>query len=242
MKRISKLWIFPLMICMMIGLLLHSPVFAAETSLVDNSYSKYEQYVKEGILGDDVSFEEWKVLVESSYRLEEVLSNSTDFKEVYSSKDVKLSASFTPKKGDVIITNGTSSAGILGHAGIATSSGYVFHIAGPGYHPVYISFSGWHNNYTNKTSSSWTKVYRHNSSTVANAAANWAVDTYSGSNAEYKITGNLASTDVTYCSKLVWQAYYYGPSSHQANGPTLGYRLPYDLPDTIHSLSHKHTY
>ena len=51
------------MICMMIGLLLPSSVFAAEISLVDNSYSKYEQYVKEGILGDDVSFEEWKVLV-----------------------------------------------------------------------------------------------------------------------------------------------------------------------------------
>lgn len=146
------------------------------------------------------------------------------------------------KNGDVIITNGTSSAGILGYAGIATSSRYVFHIAGPGYHPVYISFSSWHNNYTNKNSSSWTKVYRHNSSKVANAAANWAVNTYSGSNAKYKITGNLASTDVTYCSKLVWQAYYYGPSSHQANGPTIGYRLPYDLPDTIHSLTYKHTY
>lgn len=44
--------------------------------------------------------------------------------------DKMLRASFTPKKGDVIITNGTSSAGILGHAGIATSSRYVFHIVG----------------------------------------------------------------------------------------------------------------
>lgn len=59
-------------------------------------------------------------------------------------------------------------------------------------------------------------------------------NTYSGSKDKYKNTGNLASTDVTYCSKLVWQAYYYGPTS--------GYRLTYDLPDTIHSLSHKHTY
>ncbi len=242
MRKISKLWIIPLMICMMVGLLLPGSVFAKDNSEVDSSYLKYEQYINDGILGDDVSFEEWKILVESSYRLEEELSNSTNFQEVYSSRNVMLRSSFSPKKGDVIITNGTSSAGILGHAGIATSSGYVFHIAGPKYHPAYISFSKWHSNYTNKSSGSWTKVYRHKSSKVANGAANWAVKTYSGSKAKYKITGNLASTDVTYCSKLVWQAYYYGPSSRQANGPTWGYRLPYDLPGTIHKLSYKHTY
>ena len=129
MRKISKLWIIPLMICMMVGLLLPGSVFAKDNSEVDSSYLKYEQYINDGILGDDVSFEEWKILVESSYRLEEELSNSINFQEVYSSRNVMLRSSFSPKKGDVIITNGTSSAGILGHAGIATSSGYVFHIA-----------------------------------------------------------------------------------------------------------------
>lgn len=242
MKKFNKFWMVSLILCLVAGIFLPSSALAQENNQANTSYTQYEQYISEGILGEDVSYDEWKNLVESSQKLEEILSNSTDFYEVYSSDATMARASFTPKKGDVIITNGTSSAGILGHAGIATSSGYVFHIAGPGYHPGYITFSSWHNNYTNKNRTSWTKVYRHNSSTVANAAANWAVNTYSGSNAEYKITGNLASTDVTYCSKLVWQAYYYGPSSHQANGPTIGYRLPYDLPDTIHSLSYKHTY
>ena len=65
-----------------------------------------------------------------------------------------------------------------------------------------------------------------------------AVNTYAGSNAEYKITSNLASTDVLLL-QVVWQALY-GPSSHEANGPTVGYRLPYDLPTTIHNLSYKH--
>lgn len=242
MKKIRKLFMLSLMICVMVGLLLPNAVFATENNKFDTSYSTYENFVNDGTLGEDVSFEDWKILVESSQRLEEVLSNSQEFYEVYSSKDEIIRASFTPKKGDVIITNGTSSAGILGHAGIATSSNQILHIAGKGYHPVYISFSSWHRKYTNKDSNSWTKVYRHNSSTVANAATNWAVNTYAGSNAEYKITSNLASTDVTYCSKLVWQAYYYGPSSHEANGPTVGYRLPYDLPTTIHNLSYKHTY
>lgn len=45
-------------------------------------------------------------------QLEETLSNSRDFQEVYSSNDKMLRASFTPKKWDVIITNGTSSVGI----------------------------------------------------------------------------------------------------------------------------------
>ena len=243
MKKNNKFRIFSFLFCIMIGFLSPITVFSAENNQTNLSYSEYEQYIDDGILGEDVSFEEWQMLVESSINLEESLSNSTDFQEVYSSKDgIIPKASFTPKKGDVIITNGTSSAGILGHAGIATSSTTVFHIAGSDYSPAYISFTNWHTNYTNKKSSSWTKVYRHSSSTVANAAANWAVNTYAGSNADYQITANLASTDVTYCSKLVWQAYYYGPSSHQANGPTIGYRMPYDLPDTIHSLSHKHTY
>lgn len=53
---------------------------------------------------------------------------------------------------------------------------------------------------------------------------------------QYVITMDLESTDETYCSKLVWQAYYYGHTPSAANGPTWGVRLPYSLPDTIHNL------
>lgn len=242
MKKLNKFWMVSLILCLVVGIFLPSSALAQENNQANTSYTQYEQYIREGILGEDVSYDEWKNLVESSQKLEEILSNSTDFYEVYSSDATMARASFTPKKGDVIITNGTSSAGILGHAGIATSSSQILHIAGKGENPKTISFTKWHSDYTNKDRTSWTKVYRHNSSMVANAAANWAVNTYSGSNAEYKITGNLASTDVTYCSKIVWQAYYYGPVPSEANGPTLGYRLPYDLPDTIHNLSYQHTY
>ena len=82
----------------------------------------------------------------------------------------------------------------------------------------------------------WNKVYRHSDSSIAEDAAQWAEDTYKDSDAEYVITMDLESTDETYCSKLVWQAYYYGHTPSAANGPTWGVRLPYSLPDSIHNL------
>lgn len=206
------------------------------------SFEEYKGYQDEGILGDDVTYEEWVELVNASKELENLIEDSSQFEEVYSSDSIETFSSFTMRRGDVVITNGTSSAGIAGHSGIATNSSNILHIAGKGHSPVKISLSNWHKKYTNKSKSSWTKVYRHKSTSKANAAAKWTENTYLNSNAEYKITGNLASTSVTYCSKLVWQGYYYGPSTKEANGPTIGYRLPYDLPHTIHDLSLKKTY
>lgn len=242
MKSIRKILTVICAVLMFIAMVVPTNVFANEMDENNLYYKQYEQFQEEGVLGSDVTYDDWRSMVNSSFELEKILENSTEFKEVYSSDNLLKSSRFTVQRGDVIITNGTSSAGILGHAGIATSSNYILHIAGKGYHPVEISLSRWHSKYTNKSNSSWTKVYRHSDYSVADYAAEWAEDTYLGSNAEYKITGNLASTDVTYCSKIVWQAYYYGPSSHEANGPTIGYRMPYDLPDTIHNLSYEHTY
>ncbi len=88
--------------------------------------------------------------------------------------------------------------------------------------------------YTNKNTRSWTKVYRHNSLIVACDAANWDKDTYEYSSAKYVINFDLDSTDKTYCSKIVWQAYRYGPSENNTVGTiTIGTRLPYDLYRTI---------
>ena len=92
-----------------------------ENTTIDVSYSTYKHYVDEGVLGEDVSYDDWKEAVERSYELEKILSNQHEFEKVYSSKDETLWSDFTPKRGDVFITNGTSSVGFLGHAGIATS-------------------------------------------------------------------------------------------------------------------------
>jgi len=214
--------------------------FAASPDKTEVEYNEYVQLVKQGVLAEDITFEYWKQLKETSYALEKALEASDEFTLVYDSTDTRGTYStYSLTKGDVFITSGTSSAGILGHAGIAISSDYILHIAGPGYHPTTISLSRWNSNYTTE---GWTKVYRHSDDDVADQAGQWASDTYEGTDAEYLISMNLASTDETYCSKLVWQAYYYGPEEPCANGPTWGVRLPYDLPTTIHDLSLEKTY
>ena len=167
------------------------------------------------------------------------LEASGEFILVYDSTGRATFPPYSLTKGDVFITNGTSSAGILGHAGIAISSDEILHIAGPGQHPDTITLSGWNAAYT---PAGWTKVYRHSNANVAKKAAQWASDTYEGTSVEYVISMDLSSTNETYCSKLVWQAYYYGPDEACADGPTWGVRLPYDLPTSIHNLNLEKTY
>jgi len=210
-------------------------------SKIDLSKDTYKKLVSDEILGDDVTYEDWKSLVLSSVELEKKIS-SGEFYEVYSSQKSVRGSSFLPEKGDIVITNGTSSAGFLGHAGIAISPYSILHIEGPGYSPTSFTFGSWNNKYSYKSDISWTKVYRHTNSSVASAAADWAWNTYGYSNAKYKITIDLTSTSETYCSKIVWQAYYYGPPSPQVYDITWGFRLPYDLPYNIYNLSLANTY
>lgn len=233
-KIISMILVFVMLLSMSVT------AFAANTDTTDTEYNEYVQLVEQGVLAEDITFEYWKQLKDTSYALEKALEASSEFTLVYDSADTSSTYStYTLTKGDVFITSGTSSAGILGHAGIAISSSYILHIAGPGYHPATISLSKWNSTYTTE---GWTKVYRHSDSGVAADAGQWASDTYKGTTAEYVISMDLTSTDETYCSKLVWQAYYYGPDEACANGPTWGVRLPYDLPTTIHDLSLEKTY
>ncbi len=205
-------------------------VFASESNINESSdFKEYTKMIDEGVL-EDISFEYWQELKAESARLEEGLEKSTEFENVY---DSRSRSSYSMKKGDVLVTNATSSYGLTGHAGIAISSTQILHIEGPNKLVTVISLNTWNRKYTNK---GWTKIYRHSSTSVANAAGDWANRTYRGSKAKYVINTDLASTNKTYCSKIVWQAYYYGPSKANANGPTFGVRLPYQLDSTIHNL------
>lgn len=219
--------------------------FAAGPQNNENAreYQEYTKLVNDGTLGKDITFEYWQALKSRAAELENQLESSSEFSKVYDSACADTYSTYTMQSGDVFITNGTSSFGITGHAAIAItlddSSKTILHISGPGANPSTISLSSWNSTFSSK---GWTKIYRHNNSNISSAAATWAKNTYYNSNATYEINMDLASTDKTYCSKLVWQAYYYGPSSHCANGPTWGVRLPYDLPDTIHDLMLVKTY
>lgn len=82
---------------------------------------------------------------------------------------------YTVKKGDILITNGTSSSGLLGHAAIANGNEYILDIPGKGETTRQLTTAKWMKEYDGK---GWVKVYRLKNSSVANDAANWADKNY----------------------------------------------------------------
>lgn len=230
MKRIVSLIVSAVMLFAMTATTFADPQM--DSTMPDEAYLQYLELRESGVLGEDITFEYWQYLLEESARLEKKLESSSEYSLVYDSSNPSAYASYSMEAGDVFITSSTVSSGLLGHAGISISSSSILHIAGPGEHPDTLSKNEW----LNKYDEGWNKVYRHSDSSIAEDAAQWAEDTYKDSDAEYVITMDLESTDETYCSKLVWQAYYYGHTPSAANGPTWGVRLPYSLPDTIHNL------
>lgn len=115
---------------------------------------------------------------------------------------------FNFKAGDILVTSDTISDGITGHAGIVAPDGkHVIHVAGKGKTSEKILISTWLSNYDD------TEVIRCDSKSTALDAAEWAEDYYidgDGADTPYKITTSVTSKKYTYCSKIVWQAYYYG--------------------------------
>ena len=115
------------------------------------------------------------------------------------------------KKGDFFITNNVSSKGFTGHAAIYTGKGKVKEAPGYG-QPVRVkSFSDCKKSTLKKRKGSpkhrYIKVYRAPKK-YRGKAGNYAKSHFNG--VPYSITTNPYSKSVTYCSKLVWQSYYYG--------------------------------
>lgn len=202
---------------------------------IDNSQEqefKYEDYVEgleEGWIGDDVSFEEIQKLNNDAKALVEDLESDPNFYEV------NTRSTTTFRAGDIIVTNGVKYP-IAGHAGIFIGKNTILHIAGEGYTPSTLTYTTWKGKYNTK-SGTWTKVYRNVNSNVGPQASTWAINTYYKSNAKYKITTNRRTTSETYCSKIVWQAYYYGAGSTQVKGNkyTLDLIAPYGLKNNIYN-------
>ncbi|WP_152559168.1 hypothetical protein [Tumebacillus flagellatus] len=121
--------------------------------------------------------------------------------------------SITAKPGDILVTNSTSSSGLTGHAGIVVDySGNVVSIAGSGYHPTKYSVSTWFSSYPHE------KIVRHSNTSTAQSAANWASSfVINYSYLDYSLSDLASPYKSTYCSKIVWDAYYYGAN----------YTLPY---------------
>jgi len=135
------------------------------------------------------------------------------------------SAGYIAQAGDVLFTPSTQCVGdqnvclgISGHVGIVNASkGSVTHTAGKGQQSTVISLTTWFSKYPQ------TIVVRHKDSAKALKAATWALNYYgvggTGASKTYKVTvdSDLTKTlslKTTYCSLLVWQAYYFGANQY----------------------------
>lgn len=150
------------------------------------------------------------------------------------------SAAFSYKKGDILITDQTSSNGVTGHAAIFIGGGKVLNMSGwkseP--HPRVMTIKEWEKRHKKRV-----KVLRYKSAKVANKAADQAVKYFKGKKIKYRITANPKNISKTYCSELVWYSYYKAGVTyklHHYNGktgknmwlvPTV--IMPYDYLDSV---------
>lgn len=170
---------------------------------------EFNQYKAEGMFNPEDTYED--VISEFQEGIDNAPPQDTD--EVIDSNENTFSIAtlrgYTGSTGDILVTNDTvKGTGIAGHTGIMVSPGKVLHIPGPKQKVKIISISEWNNRY-NKTN-----VLRVKNQSVAVEAARWAKNNYKdGSNPGYSLKGSLYSKSPTYCSKIVWQAFYYGSGS-----------------------------
>lgn len=162
------------------------------------------------------------------------------------------------RKGDIIIVSGNP-----GHAAIATTDNYILEMTGdPDFNPVGWFLSGISNNNNQfskhnwlwglreqgakpaKNIDSWIQIWRVPDRNMANKCANYADRTFWNSTGgypknryiDYRITSRLTTKNPNYCSKLVFQSYYWGSGSEvviQPNMVNLSWILPNALPNVF---------
>lgn len=178
---------------------------------------------------DSIDFDDEQINKE----FEKILESIPDGEYVFESdSDISTRATknqYKPKAGDILYTPSTQCKddknickGISGHVGIVHSNGSsVVHTAGKNKKPKVISKDDWFKNYKK------TIVIRPNNATTGKNAATWAKNYYGpggkGANKSYKVTfeNNLREslkTKTTYCSLIVWQAYYFGANQYLSVG------------------------
>ncbi len=204
-----------------------------------DDYIEYLELIEKGVLGEDVTYSQWHEMIESSKMNIDAINESNFFKLIYAGTARGLN-NITLEAGDVILTNdpSTASGGTVGHAGIVVGTNNVLHIEGTGFTPSYISFNAWLNKYND----GYTYIYRCNDFSAGVRAAAWGISNYGATdapyhNASYSINHDIMSFNPTYCSKIVWQCYYFGAGASYAEVPVSLLIAPFDLPYRIETLS-----
>ncbi|WP_429976093.1 hypothetical protein [Enterococcus sp. DIV0086] len=182
---------------------------------------EYDALKASGALGEDVTYDMYVSLATTPPPTDPVAPE-------FRNRQKRGISDLAP--GDILVTNGTSLDGAFGHAGIYAGNGFIMSIQGIGYKPAKMHIMQWMY-YYNKPGS-WTKVYRPAPRYNGSSAAEWSINHYDGKDYSYMITTNIFSENPTYCSKIVWQSYWYASGAVQVGGmyqPVIA--QPYDLPD-----------
>uniref|UniRef100_A0A2A4JTC1 Uncharacterized protein n=1 Tax=Heliothis virescens TaxID=7102 RepID=A0A2A4JTC1_HELVI len=172
-----------------------------------------------------ISYQDWLVMNNYGILLDTQESMFQRKLSKRSTADNKRRFVNTVRRGDILIT-GRGSGGLLGHAAIMTTDTWVLEMPGG---------RGWQTGIKDNNrqitkdrwfdvhASDWTTVYRCPDTGIAQQAARWADHKYynpSGGSKKtihitYALDPNFKSTNPSYCSKLVLQAYYFGTGSNK---------------------------
>lgn len=254
MKKLNRLFVLFIGIVILLVSINGNSVKAEENNSAGNSSEdSYEELINEGILDPAISKKQW-----DDFKTEdEYYAEQQEKEEIDNPGDISVSengemlrsakAKFTLRKGDFFYTNATDSKGLTGHNAIYVGNGKIVEAPAKGHKTRSQSFVTWKKNtlYGPKgpKKGKWIKVYRPSSKANANKAANYAMKNFGQKHIPYKITGNIKSKKYEYCSKLVWQSYYFGAGKNamaSVNTPVILH--PSNLPGTIKSTKKVHTY
>lgn len=218
---------FAICLCFVISLSCLPIAMASNSNAL--TLEQYDKMVSEGIIGEGVTFEKLQEFYSQSFQLEAALENNKDFYSVPFSET-------TIQPGDILVTNGTSSSGLTGHAGIISPSGFVINLPGKNSSTVIKNESL--ASFAKTYKDGWIKVYKPVISNNGTKASQWAYNQYiNGTVKKYEI--NLDPYDISnnYCSKFVYQSYYYGAGTNSLNrtAGTWDIISPYALCDIINS-------
>lgn len=206
-----------LLCCTICGTVLTTGNVNAQGDSSTNSES-LKELQNEGIVSKSITEQQWQQMKAQERKDEAEFEKTAEVQWQKQQKQDRIDREnrsrkkkFHLKKGDFFITNNVSSKGFTGHAAIYTGKGKVKEAPGYGKPMRVKSFSDWKKSTLKKRKGSpkhrYIKVYRAPKK-YRGKAGSYAKSHFNG--VPYSITTNPYSKSVTYCSKLVWQSYYYG--------------------------------
>lgn len=190
-----------------------------ETSKMKPSYEVFKTEVS-----DTTSYEEWLKL--NNYGVmsdtkQPILHGKEETGMLRSEQDNINAFCRDTRAGDILVIDGDTRHGVpsmLGHAAILNADGFVLEMSGGGRDNNH-QFTK--RDWITRNIKAWTNVYRINNRGLANQVAHYAdthfYSTTGGYNKnihiDYGINSHLKQFNPNYCSKLVYQAYFYGSGS-----------------------------